>query len=132
MTGSRAVEVFLEYLKAEGARAVFGVPGGLLHPFFAAVAPVLRSTRSSQHPFFAGQSIGWHPFFPPARSSRPFFPFFAGLTPRGGVRPAADRRCPRRYEQRLPSRRAEPGGGTRFSQDVRERAVRMAAHRAKK
>lgn len=32
-----AVEVFLRYLKGEGIRAVFGVPGGLLHPFFEAV-----------------------------------------------------------------------------------------------
>ncbi len=31
-------DVFLRYLRAEGARVVFGVPGGLLHPFFAAVA----------------------------------------------------------------------------------------------
>lgn len=31
------VDVFLHYLRAEGARVVFGVPGGLLHPFFAAV-----------------------------------------------------------------------------------------------
>jgi acetolactate synthase-1/2/3 large subunit len=33
----RVVEVFLNYLRAEGARVVFGVPGGLLHPFFEAV-----------------------------------------------------------------------------------------------
>jgi len=33
----RVVDVFLRYLEAEGARAVFGVPGGLLHPFFEAV-----------------------------------------------------------------------------------------------
>lgn len=33
----RMVDVFLRYLKSEGARVVFGVPGGLLHPFFAAV-----------------------------------------------------------------------------------------------
>ena len=32
-----AVDVFLQYLKAEGAKLVFGVPGGLLHPFFEAV-----------------------------------------------------------------------------------------------
>jgi acetolactate synthase I/II/III large subunit len=31
------VDVFLHYLRAEGARVVFGVPGGLLHPFFSAV-----------------------------------------------------------------------------------------------
>ena len=31
------VDVFLRYLRAEGAKVVFGVPGGLLHPFFAAV-----------------------------------------------------------------------------------------------
>ncbi len=30
-------DVFLHYLRAEGARVVFGVPGGLLHPFFSAV-----------------------------------------------------------------------------------------------
>ena len=35
---NRMVDVFLHYLRAEGARVVFGVPGGLLHPFFAAVA----------------------------------------------------------------------------------------------
>ena len=34
----RVVDVFLDYLKAEGARTVFGIPGGLLHPFFDAVA----------------------------------------------------------------------------------------------
>lgn len=32
-----AVDVLLNFLKAEGASVVFGVPGGLLHPFFAAV-----------------------------------------------------------------------------------------------
>jgi len=34
----RMVDVFLRYLRAEGAKVVFGVPGGLLHPFFTAVA----------------------------------------------------------------------------------------------
>jgi acetolactate synthase-1/2/3 large subunit len=34
---TRVVDVFLQYLKAEGAEVVFGVPGGLLHPFFEAV-----------------------------------------------------------------------------------------------
>ncbi len=33
----RVVDVFLRYLIAEGARVIFGVPGGLLHPFFEAV-----------------------------------------------------------------------------------------------
>lgn len=33
----RAIDVFLHYLQAEGARVVFGIPGGLLHPFFEAV-----------------------------------------------------------------------------------------------
>ena len=33
----RVVDVFLNYLRAEGARVIFGVPGGLLHPFFEAV-----------------------------------------------------------------------------------------------
>ncbi|MCG8555902.1 MAG: thiamine pyrophosphate-dependent enzyme [Proteobacteria bacterium] len=33
----RAVDVFLKHLKAEGAQVVFGIPGGLLHPFFDAV-----------------------------------------------------------------------------------------------
>jgi len=33
----RVVDVFLHYLKAEGAGVVFGIPGGLLHPFFEAV-----------------------------------------------------------------------------------------------
>jgi acetolactate synthase-1/2/3 large subunit len=32
-----AVDVLLAYLKAEGTRVVFGIPGGLLHPFFDAV-----------------------------------------------------------------------------------------------
>jgi len=31
------VDIMLRYLRAEGARVVFGVPGGLLHPFFTAV-----------------------------------------------------------------------------------------------
>lgn len=34
---SRVVDVFLRYLEAEGAHVVFGIPGGLLHPFFEAV-----------------------------------------------------------------------------------------------
>jgi acetolactate synthase-1/2/3 large subunit len=40
----RLVDVFLQYLKAEGVRVVFGIPGGLLHPFFEAVEadPELR------------------------------------------------------------------------------------------
>lgn len=33
----RMIDVFLRYLRAEGANVVFGVPGGLLHPLFAAV-----------------------------------------------------------------------------------------------
>jgi acetolactate synthase-1/2/3 large subunit len=33
----RVVDVFLQYLKAEGVRVVFGIPGGLLYPFFDAV-----------------------------------------------------------------------------------------------
>lgn len=33
----RVVDVFLRYLVAEEARVVFGIPGGLLHPFFEAV-----------------------------------------------------------------------------------------------
>ncbi len=36
-TPRRAVDTFLRYLVAEDARFVFGVPGGLLHPFFEAV-----------------------------------------------------------------------------------------------
>jgi acetolactate synthase-1/2/3 large subunit len=36
-SGTRAVDVFLRYLKAEGCRTVFGIPGGLLHPFFEAI-----------------------------------------------------------------------------------------------
>ncbi|HUT79529.1 MAG TPA: thiamine pyrophosphate-binding protein, partial [Polyangia bacterium] len=32
----RAVDVFLHYLEAEGARVIFGIPGGLLHPLFEA------------------------------------------------------------------------------------------------
>lgn len=34
---SRAIDILLTYLKEEKANVVFGVPGGLLHPFFAAV-----------------------------------------------------------------------------------------------
>ncbi|MEJ7728084.1 MAG: thiamine pyrophosphate-binding protein [Polyangiaceae bacterium] len=34
---ARMVDVFLRYMQAEGATVVFGVPGGLLHPFFEAV-----------------------------------------------------------------------------------------------
>jgi len=34
---TRAIDVFLHYLEAEGCRVVFGIPGGLLHPFFEAV-----------------------------------------------------------------------------------------------
>ena len=43
-TLSRALDVFLRYLVAEGAHVVFGVPGGLLHPFFEGVErhPALR------------------------------------------------------------------------------------------
>ncbi len=33
----RAVDVFLHYLKEEGVRVVFGIPGGLLYPFFDTV-----------------------------------------------------------------------------------------------
>jgi acetolactate synthase I/II/III large subunit len=33
----RVIDVFLQYLKAEGVRVVFGIPGGLLHPFFEAI-----------------------------------------------------------------------------------------------
>jgi len=33
----RMIDVFLRYLRQEGARVVFGVPGGLLHPLFAAI-----------------------------------------------------------------------------------------------
>jgi acetolactate synthase-1/2/3 large subunit len=33
----RLIDVLLDYLRAEEARVVFGVPGGLLHPFFEAV-----------------------------------------------------------------------------------------------
>jgi len=43
-TLTRALDVFLQYLVAEGAHVVFGVPGGLLHPFFEGVEhhPALR------------------------------------------------------------------------------------------
>ncbi len=33
----RVVDVLLKYLHAEGVRVVFGIPGGLLHPFFEAI-----------------------------------------------------------------------------------------------
>src|SRR5438067_43835 len=33
----RVVDHFMQYLKAEGVRVVFGIPGGLLFPFFDAV-----------------------------------------------------------------------------------------------
>lgn len=35
--GPRVIDVFLRYLKNEGVRVVFGIPGGLLYPFFAVV-----------------------------------------------------------------------------------------------
>jgi len=31
------IDVFFRYLKAEGVNTVFGIPGGLLHPFFAEI-----------------------------------------------------------------------------------------------
>ena len=34
---SRVVDVFLQYLKAEGVKVVFGIPGGLIYPLFAAL-----------------------------------------------------------------------------------------------
>ncbi|MBI2394682.1 MAG: thiamine pyrophosphate-binding protein [Deltaproteobacteria bacterium] len=37
VSAPRVVDVFLHYLKAEGVRVIFGIPGGLLHPFFEAV-----------------------------------------------------------------------------------------------
>ncbi|MEM7158116.1 MAG: thiamine pyrophosphate-binding protein [Myxococcota bacterium] len=36
-SGERMVDIMLRYLRAEGTRVVFGVPGGLLHPFFTAI-----------------------------------------------------------------------------------------------
>jgi len=33
----RVIDVFLRYLKAEGVSVVFGIPGGLLHPFFEVI-----------------------------------------------------------------------------------------------
>src|SRR4029077_11894395 len=36
-TRSRAIDVFIRYLKAEGVHTVFGIPGGLLHPFVEAL-----------------------------------------------------------------------------------------------
>ena len=33
----RVIDVFLRYLKAEGVQVVFGIPGGLLHPFFEVI-----------------------------------------------------------------------------------------------
>jgi len=35
--GRRVIDIFLRYLVAEEATVVFGIPGGLLHPFFEAV-----------------------------------------------------------------------------------------------
>ena len=35
--GPRVIDVFLRYLKAEGVDTVFGIPGGLLYPFFAVI-----------------------------------------------------------------------------------------------
>ncbi len=34
---ARVVDIFVQYLKAEGVRVVFGIVGGLLYPFFATV-----------------------------------------------------------------------------------------------
>ncbi len=36
-TAPRVIDVFLRYLKAEGVSVVFGIPGGLLHPFFEVI-----------------------------------------------------------------------------------------------
>lgn len=33
----RTVDIFLNYLKAEEIRLIFGIPGGLVHPFFEAI-----------------------------------------------------------------------------------------------
>jgi acetolactate synthase-1/2/3 large subunit len=33
----RVIDVFLRYLKAEGVKVIFGIPGGLLHPLFEVV-----------------------------------------------------------------------------------------------
>lgn len=34
---TRAIDIFVRYMKAEGVSTVFGIPGGLLHPFFEAL-----------------------------------------------------------------------------------------------
>lgn len=36
-TSQKLIDTFMAYLKAESVKAVFGVPGGLLHPFFDAL-----------------------------------------------------------------------------------------------
>ncbi len=62
----RAVDVVLRYLKAEGVRVVFGIPGGLLYPFFDAVEldPELQLVVSRHEGGASFMADGW------ARSSR--------------------------------------------------------------
>ena len=56
----RCVDIMLRYLKAEGARVVFGIPGGLLHPFFAAVEADgdLREGRGQREPVAVSETVG--------------------------------------------------------------------------
>jgi acetolactate synthase-1/2/3 large subunit len=57
----RVIDVFLQYLKAEGAHIVFGIPGGLLHPFFEAVEadPMLRLVVSKHEEGAAFMADGY-------------------------------------------------------------------------
>lgn len=66
MTGPRVVDVCLRYLEAEGARYVFGIPGGLLHPFFESIeaSSTLRLVLAKHEQGAAFMADGY------ARSSR--------------------------------------------------------------
>src|SRR5579863_8856865 len=62
----RVVDVFLKYLKAEGVETVFGIVGGLLYPFFAAVENdrEMRLVHTKHEEGAAFMADGW------ARTSR--------------------------------------------------------------
>jgi acetolactate synthase-1/2/3 large subunit len=57
----RLVDVFLRYLKAENVSVVFGIPGGLLYPFFQAVEmdPELRLVVSKHEEGAAFMADGY-------------------------------------------------------------------------
>ena len=94
----RMVDVLLRYLKAEGARVVFGVPGGLLHPFFEAVEQD-PGASPDRHEARGGRGVHGRRLRagqPPARRVR------------GHLRPRRDEPAHRRL-RRLRRRRADAG-----------------------